>query len=286
MRTLVLGAAAAAYLGMAGAAMAGGLYEGDDSMKDTPAPMPVAIWSGLYVGGTVGFGTGDTSGKLDFKGETAEEVDWFRREVTNDFVGLDNIESLLATDYDVDGAVYGAFVGYNWQHGNKVFGIEAGLNGTDFDGHTKCALIADCNRELDYYARVVGRLGYAVDKFLFYGFGGVAWGDVETDVDLPWGGFTGSETHVGWTGGVGIEMALTERFFVGVEYAHVDLGEESFDVEYGNGGIKKSVCVLGSSPCGGASKVSDEVDMDFDVIKIRASYKLWDRAHEPLESYK
>ena len=36
-------------------------------MKD-PAPLPpVAIWSGLYISGTVGFGTGDTSDRLDIE---------------------------------------------------------------------------------------------------------------------------------------------------------------------------------------------------------------------------
>ncbi|RIA56105.1 outer membrane protein [Dichotomicrobium thermohalophilum] len=251
MRKLVFGAAAAACLGMAAPAMAGGMYDG--SMKDAPVEPIVhaPIWAGLYVGGSLGFGVGDTSGQLCFDGSCLD---------------------FLSSDYDVDGAVYGAHIGYNWQHGHKVFGIEAALNGTDIDGSEDCGPFFNfttCERELDYYATVVGRLGYAVNNLLFYGFGGVAWGEVETDVSiLGQNLFDGSETHVGWTGGIGIETALTERFFAGVEYAHVDLGEEdlSFDICHCEG--------------------TDKVDMDFDVIKIRASYKLWDRGQEPLESYK
>ncbi|MFP3921967.1 MAG: outer membrane protein, partial [Dichotomicrobium sp.] len=243
------------------------------------------IWSGLYVGGTVGFGTGDTSGKLDID---IEEKEYLRSAVAPDGVGgddfVDAIEAFLATDYDMDGAVYGAHVGYNWQRGNAVFGIEAGLNGTDFDGHTDCVIgLVDCNRELDYYARVVGRLGYAVDNLLFYGFGGVAWGDVQTKIsafgepvdDLLGGetSFDNEQTHVGWTAGAGLEFAFTDRFFAGVEYAHVDLGEESYNVFSYEG-------------CDCDIDIDNNVDMSFDVIKIRASYKLWDRDREPIDSYK
>lgn len=276
-KLLVCGAAAVVCLSTAGAGSAADIYE--NSLKDTVQPLaPTDIWSGLYIGATAGFGTGDTSGKLDIDVEGIPDED------------LDFIENLLATDYDIDGAVYGGFVGYNWQfNNNAVLGIEAGLNGTDSDGHTKCAIIADCNRELDYYARVVGRLGYAVNNLLFYGFGGVAWGDVETRVsvggisvddivdDLSGGelssSFNKEQTHVGWTAGVGLEVAFTERFFAGVEYAHVDLGEESYNV------FSDDSTDLGID-------IDNRVDVEFDVIKLRASYKIWDRDREPLETFK
>ena len=57
MRKTLVCAAAAAYLGMAGSAVAGGMYEGEGSMKDAPAPMPpVASWTGFYIGAGVGAG--------------------------------------------------------------------------------------------------------------------------------------------------------------------------------------------------------------------------------------
>jgi outer membrane immunogenic protein len=305
MRKLVFGAAGAVCLGLATPAMADGMYEG--SMKDAPAPMPpVHIWAGLYVGGTVGFGTGDTSGKLDIDVERREGYDddngghshfmsmapayvdepvYIMEEMksrpkednSNGDGLISAIENLLAEEYDVDGAVYGAFIGYNWQRNNIVYGIEAGLNGTDFDGHTDCGFIglADCSRELSYYGTVVGRLGYAVNNFLFYGFGGVAWGEVETDVSIA--GFdidalSEDTSHVGWTAGVGLETALTQNFIVGIEYAHVDLGEEDYSV-YSGGFGKYSI------------DIDNKVDMDFDVIKFRAAYKFGAR-HEPIESFK
>jgi len=57
MRKTLVCAAAAAYLGMAGSAVAGGMYEGEGSMKDAPAPLPpVATWTGFYIGAGVGAG--------------------------------------------------------------------------------------------------------------------------------------------------------------------------------------------------------------------------------------
>ncbi len=301
MRKLVVGAATAAFLGAAGPAAAGGMYEGEGSMKD-PAPVaPIAIWSGLYIGGTVGFGTGDTSDKFDIETTGTGDEEASRSALENFGLdvgdeGLDAIEAFFSNDYDMNGAIYGGFLGYNWQKDNAVFGIEAGLNGTNFDGDTKCVLVADCHRELDYYATVTGRLGYAVNNLMFYGFGGVAWGDVKTRVgylggsgDRAWSvdeedetissTFNNSQTHVGWTAGAGIEFAFTERFVAGVEYAHIDLGEESYQaLEYEDAGT------VGQEA--GTIDVRNKVDVTFDVIKVRASYKLWHRDREPLESFK
>ncbi len=293
MHRLFIGAAVAALLGTAGAASAGGLYEGEASIKD-PVPMaPVAIWSGLYIGGTVGFGTGDTSDRFDIR----TEGDAALEEVTDDASaifglgfpptpeGITLLEAFLGNDYDMNGAFYGGLVGYNWQSGSVVLGVEAGLNGTDFDGHVTCANIADCHRQLEYYASVTGRLGYAMDNMMFYGFGGVAWGKVETKtsvlgtpVDDLWTGvdsvgFDNTATHVGWTAGVGLDFALSDRFVVGIEYAHVDLGE-------------KTHAVLTATEEGESIGIYDDVHVSFDVVRFRASYKLWDSAREPIASFK
>lgn len=170
-----------------------------------------------------------------------------------------------------------------------MFGIKTGLNGTDVDGLTDCVVgILDCNREIDYYGRVVGRLGYAVDNLMFYGFGGVAWGDVQTkisafgvSVDDVFGGatsFDNEQTHVGWTAGAGLEVAFTDRFFAGVEYADVGLGQESYSV-FSEDFLVGDITTIGVD-------IDNRMDVEFDVIKLRASYKIWDRDREPLESYK
>jgi outer membrane immunogenic protein len=225
-------AAAVALVGganIANAADLGGSY------KDEPIASygPSYSWAGLYVGGSAGFGTGDT--------ET-------------------NIEGFKLFDYDMNGAIYGAHVGYNLQRGNVVFGIEASINGTDMDGADDIlGPVLASERELDWYATAVARLGYASGKTLFYGFGGVAWADVTTTATILGQNVESEDSHVGWTAGLGIEHAVSDRFSVRVEYSHVDLGEgDGLLSDYG---------------------AEHEVDVKFDAIKIGASYKFGGRDH-------
>jgi outer membrane immunogenic protein len=256
MRRAII-AAFAAVASMSTTAYAADLHGG--SLKDAPATYdaPAAIWAGLYIGGSAGFGVGNTTGQLNFD----RQVEVLAKSDGPDFA------SLFSSDYDVNGAIYGVHVGYNFQRDNLVFGVELGLNGSDISGSDACGLfgIAQCERSLDWYATAVGRLGYASGRTLFYGFGGLAWGEVQTDVSILGENFlSGEETHVGWVAGLGIEHALSDRFSVRVEYSHVDLGEEDHDL--GDG-------------------LSSEVDLSFNAIKVGASYKL-SGGHESLESIK
>jgi hypothetical protein len=54
--------------------------------------------------------TGNTQGRPDFGGHP--------------------IEQLFATDYDMNGGLFGGHVGYNYQIGSAVFGIEASYSGS------------------------------------------------------------------------------------------------------------------------------------------------------------
>ncbi len=244
MQKVAVLAAAVALVGGANIAKAADL---GGSYKDEPIASygPAYSWAGLYIGGSAGFGVGDTSTTL----------------------GIDKLGSVELFDYDLNGAIYGAHVGYNFQRGNIVFGVEAGINGTDMDGSDSLSIIGPValksEREIDYYATAVARLGYASGKTLFYGFGGVAWGDVTSKASvLGFGLDDQTETHVGWTAGLGIEHALSDRFSVRVEYSHVDLGEETTSYSLGD-----------------RITIDKDVDVKFDAIKIGASYKFGGRDH-------
>jgi len=149
------------------------------SLKDGPVVQSYGPnWSGLYIGGSAGFGVGDTSDKIKLDGIERD------RERAVDYKGYGIVERLLQSQYDVNGAIYGLHAGYNVQRGNLVYGLEFGFNGTAMDGATPCVVVGFCQRELDWYATGVGRLGYASGNSLFYGFGGVAWGDVKTSIGI------------------------------------------------------------------------------------------------------
>jgi opacity protein-like surface antigen len=118
-------------------------------------------------------------------------------------------------------------------------------------------------RELDWYATAVARLGYASGKTLFYGFGGIAWADVTSSLNfLGRTVLEDEESHLGWTAGLGIEHALSDRFSVRVEYSHVDLGEETTSYNIAD-----------------VVSFDKDVDLKFDAIKIGASYKFGGRDH-------
>ena len=239
MRIAII-AVAAALFGMS-AAHAADLRSG--SMKDTPVvENATPIWGGLYIGGSVGFGTGDTTDKIDISGlKDSKEplIAETSRKRNVDLEGL--LEKILQSDYSINGAIYGLHVGYNLQRGNLVYGVEAGFNGTNMDGSSPCVVLLYCQREVEWYGTGVGRIGYAQGNSMFYGFGGVAWGKVKTKVGLVSPGITlleGEETQFGWTAGVGIEHAFNDRFSARIEYAHIDFG----DATRFSAARKKSTC--------------------------------------------
>ncbi len=112
------------------------------------------------------------------------------------------------------GWIGGAYAGYNLQtNQNLVIGFEGDATFTGKSG-TQSAL--DVNTTWNGTLR--GRLGYAVDRFMIYGTGGVAVGGLHSDTAVE------STTKVGWTAGAGIEAALTDKVTGRVEYRHTDLG--------------------------------------------------------------
>lgn len=237
--------AAASILGTMGAASAadlGGYNRG--SLKDEPTAAYGPNWAGLYIGGTVGYGWGNV-----------EDTDTVI--VTGDVPPTTGVAN---DSDDMNGGVYGAHIGYNFQRGHIVFGAEAGFNGTTLEGATFELEGDDNSHEISWYGTAVARLGYAQDNWLLYGFGGVAWGAVKTDY---WGDKDNS-TFVGWTAGGGVEYAMNDRLSLRLEYAHVDLGSATtLDQNY--------------SPAEGIF-LSDknETDLEFDTVKVGINYKLGD----------
>lgn len=173
-------------------AQAGGL-------KDSPRAFS---WTGFYVGASAGLATGQTSADLGLGG-------------------------LFNTDYDMNGAIYGGQVGYNWQKGSLVLGVEGSYSATSLQGDTACLVVLECKRKVDSVATAVARVGYASDRSLLYVMGGAAWGEVKSETSIA--GFTfltDKQDHVGWTAGVGLEHALSRNLSVKIEYSHIDLGKE------------------------------------------------------------
>jgi outer membrane autotransporter protein len=132
-----------------------------------PPPVVEAInWTGFYIGA--------------FGGATQGKADW-------GFVGGE-------VSPHIGGFIGGGNVGYDYQIGRYVLGVEADLAGTNTKGGTACGPLTvgrflgfpiaessmfqmTCNAKADWLATATARVGYTWDRALFYVKGGGAWTD-------------------------------------------------------------------------------------------------------------
>jgi outer membrane immunogenic protein len=116
----------------------------------------------------------------------------------------------------------GVQAGYNWQTGPWVFGVEGDIQATGADD-----TFAPWKFSNPWFGTVRGRAGYAVNNILFYGTAGVAFGELR---GLTFGGISESHNNAGWTGGVGAEFGLAQKWSAKIEYLYVDLADSQFVV--------------------------------------------------------
>ncbi len=215
MKKYLLASVAALGLVAAGAASAADLPSRKGPIA-APVYMPPAFsWTGFYVGGNAGYGWGNVNAN-----------------------GFANVG-------DLDGFVGGGQIGYNYQMGQFVLGLEADLQFADLSSGNNLGLL---NVKTDYFGTVRARAGVAFDRFMPYITGGWAYGNVKTSI--PAIGFSSDRSHTGgFAVGAGLEYAVTNNIIAGVEYLYVDLGEKNI--------------------AGAGTKVGT----DFSVVRARLSYK-------------
>jgi len=199
-------------------------------------PMPVQSWTGAYVGVTAGYGWGDSNSTI-----TAIDT-----QLIPFFQSQGSIPTSL--NHRLKGFIGGGEVGYNWQSGHWVTGLEAdfsysGLRG-DVTSHApqigaNPETLTSQSTELAWFGTARARMGYlASPDTLLFATGGLAYGRVKVstnlvaDPSLPCtnvvcsAGST-SETRVGWTIGGGLETKIASSWTVKVEYLYFDLGNIS-----------------------------------------------------------
>lgn len=221
-----------AGVGLVALALAGTAGAADLPRRGVAAPaaapvyMPVAYnWTGLYAGINGGWGFGDSSW-VDRLGSTG--------------------------DFDVSGGLVGGTLGYNWQNGPVVFGVETDLAWSGIEGDTTVTCPLGCETSNGWLGTARARLGYAVDRWMPFVSGGAAYGDIEASTP----GFAGtSDTNVGWTVGGGAEFALAGNWTAKGEYLYVDLGELN----------------CSAANCGGAGPT--KIDFSAHVLRAGLNYR-------------
>jgi opacity protein-like surface antigen len=141
------------------------------------------------------------------------------------------------------GAMAGGQVGYDWQFGKWVVGLEGMGTWTNANGARDCNLVGlfTCETGMNWMAAGTARVGYAYwDRALIYVKGGVVAAELTSRVNCNTGSTPGffafctaagadiaqDRTKVGWTIGYGTEFALTQNWTVKGETTYFDLGRE------------------------------------------------------------
>ncbi len=187
------------------------------------APPPVLSWSGLYLGGNIGYGWGQKS-------------------------FIDNFSSPLgSTDAtpNPSGIVGGLQAGYNFQITSHLIGIEGNFDWSGAKTSFSCfpsAAPQTCSAHPRWVAATTGRLGEIFGPTLFYVKGGAAWvhdsysslafaGDPELTGTL----FVAEDTRAGWTAGVGFEYMFLPNWSAKVEYDYYGFPAKSVRFEDDSG---------------------------------------------------
>lgn len=214
MKTLAL---AATLLVSSGAAFAADLPASPAPVMKAVAYVPAFSWTGLYLGGQVGYSWGDADSSLSLLG----------------------LPDYATSSGSPSGVFGGGFIGYNYQFAsNLVIGIEADVNGGSLSATDSVAVFgvpvfgATATHELEWFGSVRARVGYAFDRFLPFLTAGYGFGSATTTYAASGVRISPSETVSGWTVGGGLEYAVTDNILARIEYRYTDYGDLSSSVPY------------------------------------------------------
>jgi outer membrane immunogenic protein len=141
---------------------------------------------------------------------------------TGPYIGISGGYGWGSSDFgDPDGGLFGGTIGYNWQMGALVTGIEGDISWSGLDGNgTAGGLASSVNN--DWLGTVRGRLGYNAGRWMPYITGGLAVGNIDASIATLG---SSNSTELGWTIGGGVEAQIAGPWSAKVEYLYVDLGD-------------------------------------------------------------
>ncbi|WP_099866030.1 outer membrane protein [Pararhizobium haloflavum] len=269
MKRLVLSLAAVAFAAPAVAA--------DAVVYNEPAPPAAPMemardWSGFFVGVHAGGAFNPDTGVLTFDRDGDG--------IFGDTIPTATGSSAFGNNFDGafdSGFVGGAHVGYDQQFGSIIVGGVLDITATDIgdtqSGFSTTPAFYTVQRELDYYATARLRLGYAVnDRFMVYGTGGVAYGDIDysylSDTPATVEPYGGDDDDFGYVVGAGAETMVTDMISLGVEYQYVNLGDSDFGAN-----LSGVAPFSGAGSAGFTNSVGTKDDFDFHTIQVKMSLR-------------
>src|ERR1700744_4444407 len=235
----------------------------------TKAPeAKVYDWTGFYIGGNVGYAHSHMSAS----------------DQTFNVSGVGAL-TIPDTSSNSNGFTGGGQIGYNYQLGQTVLGVEGDFNYIGAKANNVYQIgfgglgtvNASTSLKADWFATVRGRVGYSFGAFMPYITGGVAF--LHTSADLSFGRSFGtvaslnysasdSKTLVGYAVGAGGEYALDQNWSIRGEYLHMGFGGQDYDLA---SNMNFNFPALGNLnfPTAGHERVK----MDFDIVRVGFNYR-------------
>lgn len=217
-------------------------------INDAPATFN---WSGAFAGAHLGYGWGNS----DF--------------IDREYNGLSPFP-VVNWGVHSDGVMGGIQTGYNWQHGNAVLGLEGEVGHLNFKGKKiqpgtdPFGIVYDAYGTVDkgWYGGISARLGYVVDRTLFYSkvglvYSGAEVGFIDTCTTAPCGnGMIDATEKIQWAYqlGVGVEHVVANRWTIKAEYAYFDFG---------------NMTITGTGVGGVSNGITYNIDTDLSVHTVR-----------------
>jgi outer membrane immunogenic protein len=214
-------------------ALATSAMAADMPVKAPPPPAPVMYsWTGFYIGGHVGGAWRDLDGRHRFDNFCVGAVCFADRD-----------------HGDSDGSfIAGGQVGFNYQVGQWVWGVEGQASWVDHDNDRPCGFFTfgavqdhlfRCRDGGDWIATIAARLGVTFGQtgnWLLYVKGGAAFADSGFDIrrrpDCVFAfctvNFTfndNDDTRTGWMVGAGVEYGAWSNWSWKLEYNFMDFGD-------------------------------------------------------------
>jgi len=184
-----------------------------------PAVQAAYNWTGFYVGAYLGADWGFTSWTFVDDGDTANPR----------FAGV----------------LGGGEIGYNYQVGKWVFGVEGDAGWTNAHGARPCptGFFYSCEINMNWLSTTTARIGYAYwDRLLTYVKGGAVIAQDRAEIGCNTNSQptvvelvgcpsqSDSRTKAGWTVGWGTEFGLARNVSVKGEMMYFDLGTDRYNI--------------------------------------------------------
>jgi outer membrane immunogenic protein len=201
IRKLLVSAATLAI--MTGGALAADLPNVKGPPVFTPPP-PVFSWTGLYIGGQLGYGWG--------------------HDHTIESVTATGVPDGFYQPFTTGGIAGGGHIGYDYQVSQFVFGVEGDVNGLDNEGGYTLPNGNGTRSREDVEGAILGRAGIAFDRVLIYATGGGSYADFDHTYFTPLIAESFNTGRFGWTVGGGIEYAVTNEWSIFAEYRYSEYG--------------------------------------------------------------